>query len=128
LDNEQQSGASGIFRSAWGADYADPANFLEPLLATTSIGAKADEPTTGDNKGRYSNPKFDKLLKDAKKEKDDSKRIALDQQAEKVAIGDDLALIPLWNRTQHRLANSDKFINLRMDFHEDPDLRVISIK
>jgi oligopeptide transport system substrate-binding protein len=128
LDNEQQPGASGIFRSAWGADYADPANFLEPLLATTSIGAKADEPTTGDNKGRYSNPKFDKLLKDAKKEKDDSKRIALDQQAEKVAIGDDLALIPLWNRTQHRLANSDKFINLRMDFHEDPDLRVISIK
>jgi len=128
LNNEQQPGASGIFRAAWGADYATPGNFLEPLLSTGAIGAKADEPVTGDNRGRYSNKKFDDLLADAKKEKDDAKRIDLYQQAEKIAIGDDLALIPLWNRTQHRLANADKFINLRMDFHEDPDLRVISIK
>ncbi|MFL6122271.1 ABC transporter substrate-binding protein [Actinophytocola sp.] len=128
LNNEQQPGSSGLYRAAWGADYATPGNFLEPLLSTGAIGAKADQPTVGDNRGRYSNKKFDDLLKNAKKEKDEGKRTDLYQQAEKIAIGDDQALIPLWNRTQHRLANTDKFINLRMDFHEDPDLRVISIK
>jgi oligopeptide transport system substrate-binding protein len=128
LNNEQQPGSTGIYRAAWGADYPTPGNFLEPLLSTDAIGASATEPTTGDNRGRYSNDKFDDLLSQAKGEKDEGKRTGLYQQAEKLAIGDDLALIPLWNRTQHRLANTEKFINLRMDFHEDPDLRVISIK
>jgi oligopeptide transport system substrate-binding protein len=129
LDNEQQPNATGLFRSAWGADYPTPENFLTPLLSTEAIGAKsASEPTTGDNKGRYSNPKFDQLLKDAKANKDEAARIKLYQQAEKIAIGDDMAEIPLWNRTQHRLANTEKYINMRMDFNENPDLSVISIK
>lgn len=128
LNNEQQVGASGIYRAAWGADYPTPGNFLEPLLSTGAIGAKADEPVTGDNRGRYSNSKFDDLIKEANGEKDEAKRVSLFQQAEKIAIGDDQALIPLWNRTQHRLANTTKFINLRMDFSENPDLYEISIK
>jgi oligopeptide transport system substrate-binding protein len=128
LNNEQQPGSTGIYRAAWGADYPTPGNFLEPLLSTGAIGAKANEPTTGDNRGRYSNKKFDDLLKDAKGEKDEGKRNTLYQQAEKIAIGDDQALIPLWIRTQHRLANTSKFINMRMDFSENPDLYEISIK
>jgi len=128
LNNEQQPGSTGIYRAAWGADYPTPGNFLEPLLSTDAIGATADEPTTGDNRGRYSNPKFDKLVKDAKSNPDEAARIKMFQQAEKIAIGDDQALIPLWNRTQHRLANTSKYINLRMDFNENPDLSVISIK
>jgi len=128
LNNEQQPNSTGIYRAAWGADYPTPENFLTPLLSTEAIGATATEPTTGDNRGRYSNPEFDDLLKDAKGEKDEGKRTELYQQAEKIAIGDDQALIPLWNRTQHRLANTSKFINLRMDFSENPDLYEISIK
>lgn len=128
LNNEQQPGASGIYRAAWGADYPTPENFLTPLLSTDAIGAEANEPTTGDNRGRYSNPEFDDLLKEANAEKDEAKRTKLYQQAEQIAIGDDQALIPLWNRTQHRLANTTKFINLRMDFSENPDLTVISVK
>ncbi|TDV47081.1 peptide ABC transporter substrate-binding protein [Actinophytocola oryzae] len=128
LNNEQQPNSTGIYRAAWGADYPTPGNFLEPLLSTGAIGAPADQPTTGDNRGRYSNKKFDDLLDEAKGEKDDAKRVTLYQQAEKIAIGDDLALIPLWNRTQHRLANTSKFINLRMDFSENPDLYEISTK
>lgn len=128
LNNEQQPGASGIYRAAWGADYPTPGNFLTPLLSTEAIGAGPTEPTTGDNRGRYSNPKFDDLVKRAAASKDDAERIKLYQEAEKIAIGEDLALIPLWNRTQNRLANADKFVNLRMDFNEYPDLSVISIK
>jgi oligopeptide transport system substrate-binding protein len=129
LDNEQQPDASGLFRAAWGADYPTPENFLTPLLATESIGAaSANDPATGDNRGRYSNKQVDDLLAQGRAEKDEGKRTSLYQQAEKIAIGDDLALIPLWNRTQHRLANTDKWINMRMDFNENPDLTVISMK
>lgn len=128
LTNERQPGSTGIYRAAWGADYPTPGNFLEPLLSTGAIGAPADQPTVGDNRGRYSNKKFDDLLDQAKSEKDEAKRVSLYQQAEKIAIHDDMALIPLWNRTQHRLANTSKFINMRMDFSENPDLYEISIK
>lgn len=128
LNNEQQPTSTGIYRAAWGADYPTPENFLTPLLSTDAIGATKDEPTTGDNRGRYSNKKFDDLLEEAKGEPDEAKRTKLYQQAEKIAIGDDQALIPLWNRTQHRLANTSKFINMRMDFSENPDLYEISIK
>jgi oligopeptide transport system substrate-binding protein len=41
---------------------------------------------------------------------------------------DDMALIPLWNRTQLRLANTKKFADIKMDFHEDPNLAEISLK
>jgi oligopeptide transport system substrate-binding protein len=128
LNNEQQPNSTGLYRAAWGADYPTPENFLTPLLSTDAIGAGPTEPTTGDNRGRYSNSEFDDLLKEAKANPDEAARTKLYQEAETIAIGDDLALIPLWNRTQHRLANTDKFINLRMDFSENPDLTVISIK
>jgi oligopeptide transport system substrate-binding protein len=128
LNNQQAVGASGIFRLAWGADYPTPGNFLGPLLSTEAIGATASEPVKGDNRGRYSNKEFDDLLDKARATKDDAERIKVYQEAEKIAIGRDLALIPLWQRTQMRLANSEKFVNLRMDFNENPDLSVISIK
>lgn len=128
LDNEQQPGASGLFRAAWGADYPTPDNYLAPLLSTDAIGAGPTEPVKGDNRGRWSNPKFDDLLKQARSNKDPAERVKLQQQAEKLAIGDELALIPLWNRIQMRLAASDKFINLRMNFNEHPDLPLISVK
>lgn len=129
LENQQQPDSTGLYRAAWGADYATPGNFLQPLLGTTAIGT--DDPTkpaTGDNRGRYSNPKVDELLNKATATLDEAERNKLYQQAEKIAIGDDLALIPVYERQQFRLAQSEKFINLRMDFHEDPDFRVISIK
>jgi oligopeptide transport system substrate-binding protein len=129
LNNEQQPASTGLFRAAWGADYPTAGNFLAPLLKCSSIGTTdPSQPTTGDNRGRYCSKAFDDLLDKAKAAKDDNERVKIYQQAEKIAIGDDLALIPLWNRTQNRLANSAKFVNLRMDFNENADLSVISIK
>jgi oligopeptide transport system substrate-binding protein len=129
LKNEQAPGASGLFRAAWGADYPTPGNFLAPLLSCASIGTTdPNAPVVGDNRGRYCNKAFDDLLAQANASKDEGQRTKLYQQAEKIAIGDDLALIPTFQRTQNRLANSAKFMNLRMDFNENPDLSVISIK
>ncbi len=50
------------------------------------------------------------------------------KQAEKIAIGDDMALIPLWYRTQYRAFDSTKWKNVEMDFFENPTLAVISQK
>ena len=49
------------------------------------------------------------------------------QDAEKIAL-EDQALIPMWNRTQYRLANLKKWANLAMDFNEDPTLAEVSQK
>ena len=129
LQNERQSGSSGMYRSAWGADYPTPGNFLSPLLATSSIkAASPSDPAQGDNKGRYSNPQFDALVAKAAATQDDGARNDLYKQAEKLAIGDDLAIIPLFARQQFRLANTAKFGNVKLDFFENPTLADITLK
>ncbi|WP_258024573.1 peptide ABC transporter substrate-binding protein [Streptomyces bambusae] len=129
LSEQQDKKTAGIWRSAWGADYPTADNFLFPLLATGSIN---EDPATGkaqgDNRGRYSNPEYDKLLDQARATKDAAARAALYKQAEKLAVDTDQALIPLWKRTQYRLANTAKFNNVQMDFFEDPNLAEISAK
>ena len=92
LKKETETNASGLYRAAWTADYPSAENFLFPLLSKSSL-------PPGDNRGRYHNPKFDDLLAQARKAPDEAKRAELIKQAEKVAIGEDLALIPLWYRT-----------------------------
>ncbi|MDO5049809.1 MAG: ABC transporter substrate-binding protein [Actinomycetaceae bacterium] len=73
------------FRTGWQADYPGLGNFLAPLYAT---GA-------GSNDGDYSNPAFDKLLKDAAgaQSVEESNKIYLDAQA---VLFEDLPAIPLW--------------------------------
>jgi oligopeptide transport system substrate-binding protein len=129
LAQQQDKATGGIWRSAWGADYPTPDNFLFPLLDTGSIN---EDPATGkaqgDNRGRYSNPKFDELITKARGTKDPAARAAVYKEAEKIAVNDDQALIPLWKRTQYRLANMDKFTNVNLDFFEDPNLAEIAAK
>jgi ABC-type oligopeptide transport system substrate-binding subunit len=120
LKNENLPGATGLWRSAWGADYPTSWDFLYPLLGTQP----ADNP--GQNSGRYSNKQFDSLLAQGQAEHDASKRADLYKQAEKVAIGQDLALIPLWYRTQFR-AFSNKFVGVNLDFFENPTLATIGL-
>jgi len=127
LEQQQAPKASGLFRFAWGADYPTPDNFLFPLLHTKSINPDASGKVQGDNRGRYSNPQFDKLVEDARKTKDEAERQQLLQQAEKMAL-DDMALIPMWNRTQYRLFDAKEFTGGKMDFNEFPTLTTISLK
>jgi len=129
LKNEQQPNATGLFRAGWTADYPTAGNFLTPLLSTAAIGAATPQDVAvGDNRGRYSNPKFDDLLAQAAATQDEAKRDDFYKQAEKIAIGDDLALIPLFARQQFRMANTATFGNVRMDFWENPTLSEITLK
>lgn len=71
----------------WGADYPDPENFLPGLFGTG----------TGNNHTLYSNPQFDALTKQASTELDNTKRIQLLAQAQKMVI-DDAPIAPLYYR------------------------------
>ncbi|MFD5161906.1 ABC transporter substrate-binding protein [Streptomyces hawaiiensis] len=127
LDDQQKPGATGLYRFAWGADYPTPDNYLYPLLSTASINKDESGKVIGDNRSRYSNKAFDDLVNKARATNDQAARNDLYKQAEKIAVGD-LPLIPLWNRTQQRLANTKKFANLDMDFHENPNLAEVGLK
>ena len=121
LTKEKASDASGLFRAAWSADYPSAENFLFPLLSQQSL-------PPGDNRGRYVNKAFDDLLVQARKAPDDGQRASLIKQAEKTAIGDDMALIPMWYRDQYRAFDSAKWKNVDIDFFENPTLATISLK
>jgi oligopeptide transport system substrate-binding protein len=83
-DNLKQS-QFDVARAGWIADYNDPQNFL--YLLETRTGAN--------NYGRYSNPEFDRLMQAAAKEIDQTRRMGLMRQAEKIAL-DETATIPIW--------------------------------
>ncbi|MFF1381236.1 ABC transporter substrate-binding protein [Streptomyces sp. NPDC058308] len=128
LEAEQSADATGLFRYSWGADYPTPDNYLYPLLHSGSIAKDKSGEVMGDNRSRYSNPKFDKLVDKARATKDEKQRIGLYKQAEKVAM-DDMALIPTFHRTEYRLAAKDKFNGLDvLSFGESPVLEELSLK
>lgn len=113
----KKSAPASIDRLGWGLDYPTADNFLFPLLFSTS----------SDNKANYNNPAFDKLINDARAETDAAKRIKLFQQAEDLAL-EDMAIIPMWWRTQFRLVKLDKFGGIAIDPFEDPTLRTAFLK
>jgi len=121
LTKEAQPGSSGLFRAAWTADYPSAENFLFPLLAKASL-------PPGDNRGRYQNQAFEDSLAAARKATDDATRVTNIKAAEKQAIGNDMALIPLWYRSQYRVFDSQKWSGVKLDFFENPTLATISMK
>ena len=119
LERQQAPDASGLFRQAYGTDYPSADAFLRPLLSEAAL-------PPGDNRGRYVNKQFDSLLDQALAESDEGRKVALTRQAERIAIGEDQALIPLWYRTQYRVFSS-RFTNVDMDFFENPTFAEIRL-
>jgi dipeptide transport system substrate-binding protein len=82
-----------LSRSSFLADYGDPINFLENFITGSPM-----------NRTGWSNPEFDKLIKDAKNEKDDNKRYDMMYQAEKMFL-DAAPIIPIHFYNQVYLQN-----------------------
>jgi peptide/nickel transport system substrate-binding protein len=79
-----------LYLAGWGADTGEMLNPLVALVATM-------DPKTGlghTNRGRYSNPQLDALIKQAQTTVDDKKREEVLRQASKVAMSD-FPIIPL---------------------------------
>jgi oligopeptide transport system substrate-binding protein len=70
----------------WIADYVDPEDFLDIKLHSQST----------DNYGRYNNPEVDRMLEQARTERDTERRMNLYRQAEQLVVND-AAWIPLYH-------------------------------
>jgi len=84
-----KSGDFGICASGWGPDYVDVMTFLDLF-----------ESKNGNNYGKYNNPVYDKLIKDAKKEADPTKRMSYLYDAEKLLMAD-MVVAPKYFRVAH---------------------------
>ena len=80
----------GYMVLGWGTESGEQGSAMRSLLATFD-SAKGMGVT---NRGRYTNPAFDKVLADALVTMDDKKREAMIQQAAEMVMGD-VGLIPL---------------------------------
>ena len=84
-----------IFLMGFGNTTGDSARGMTAVLATfdaaSGLGAN--------NRGRYSNADFDKLIKDAAATSDDDKREADLQEAARIAFKKDHAILPLYFQT-----------------------------
>jgi len=87
-----------IARAGWIADYIDPQNFLDLLVSNT-----------GNNDGKYSNPEYDRLIRQAASMVDGPERNRILRQAEDIAITRDQALIPLYYYVSQNMINLGKW-------------------
>ncbi len=87
-------GHGQIVLFGWGADYPDPANFLDVLFHSGS-----DMNVSG-----YTNPEVDTLLEQARTEIDSTKRLDLYHQAETLLL-DDHAALPIDHSMSYILVN-----------------------
>jgi oligopeptide transport system substrate-binding protein len=71
-----------LFSGGWCADYPDPENFADALFHS---GAQQ-------NLGHYSNPDLDKLLEQARVERDVARRMGMYQRAEQLIVDDAAAV------------------------------------
>lgn len=89
------NGQFELFFGGWNEDYHDPENWLPELFSTNG----------GNNQDKYSNATFDNLMKQAKFEQNNEKRIALYKQAHKLLV-DDVARVNLTNSVRNWLVKS----------------------
>lgn len=115
---KRNAGDFDLALASWGADYPSADSFLYPLLFT---GAES-------NDARYSNPAFDALVLRARGQRSDTDRQGTIKEAERLAIGRDLPLIPTLYRIQYRVFDAAKWDGVGLDFFENPTLEAISLK
>jgi oligopeptide transport system substrate-binding protein len=86
------AGAPQFFSMGWIADYPDPEDFLDILFHSESDL----------NHTRYSNPRVDELLEEARIETDSQRRTQLYLQAEEMIVAD-APWVPLWHSVDYVL-------------------------
>lgn len=82
---DRKEGNYNIARHGWVADYNDPMSFIDMWMTGG-----------GNNDAQYSNPEFDKLVKEAKTTDDTAKRFEDLHKAEDIAVKDDAIVAPIY--------------------------------
>ncbi|WLR59515.1 peptide ABC transporter substrate-binding protein [Guptibacillus hwajinpoensis] len=83
----EDSGDFDISTGGWGPDYPDPMTFLYMFETDGAY-----------NRMGYSSEKYDELVSGAKKETDEAKRWKMMQDAEKVLMEEDIAIVPTYQK------------------------------
>ncbi|MBW9148953.1 peptide ABC transporter substrate-binding protein [Clostridium sp. CM028] len=79
----------------WGADFDDPINFFEVFASE------------GDNnKIKYNNPEYNKIIKDLETEIDPANRVKKYQKLEAMLVKDDVALAPIFYQDTRRFSQN----------------------
>ena len=105
-----------VARAAWIADYNDAQNFL--YLLETRTGAN--------NYGRYSNPEFDNLMREAEVTSDLQKRSEMMRKAEMLAMRDQ-PVIPIYHYVSKNLV-SQKVVGFEDNPQDIHRWRYVSLK
>lgn len=105
--NSQTNMDYDISRSGWIADMADPMNFVEMFITDG-----------GNNKTGFSNKDFDRLISQARIERDLNKRNKMMEQAEAILMKE-LPVLPIFNYTAQSLVQHyvSGFYANKMDQH-----------
>jgi oligopeptide transport system substrate-binding protein len=88
FDRKLELESQGNFQLSWQgwiADYNDPMTFLDLFESTSAF-----------NTYQYSNPDYDKLIQDARKELDQNKRMDMLKQAEVILVTQDAGTAPMY--------------------------------
>jgi len=111
-----KSDTPAIWRLGWGADYPDPNNFLDLFTCTS-----------GNNYTGFCNKKYDSLIIEAATETDLSKRASMYQEAEKILLEQDVAIVPLFSQTNMHLV-SKKIQNFVINSMGDYEYNAIRLQ
>ena len=83
-----------IFRLGWVSDYPDPDNFMKVFTSTS-----------GNNHTKWKNPAYDRLVEAAALELDTAKRKKLYEEAQRILLVKDCAIVPIFAGKIHRLVS-----------------------
>lgn len=95
--------AAPVFRLGWGADFPDPHNFMDLFLTKS-----------GNNHTRWGNEKYDNLVRQASAELNPKKRVSIYNQAQKIMLEQDAAIVPLFNESLNWLV-SERVKDFQLD-------------
>jgi oligopeptide transport system substrate-binding protein len=105
----RRAGEFQVARAGWIGDYQDPNTFLDMFLTGGAM-----------NGGRYSNPKYDELIKKAAQTPAGPERFDIIKQAEEIFITQDQGVIPIYFYTTNNMINLNEwggwYVNT-MDYH-----------
>ncbi len=105
--SSQRQKQYNICRRGWIGDYADPNTFLDMYVTN------GEQNNTG-----WSSPEYDRLIEEARREQDSSKRMQMLAQAERLLM-DDLPILPIYHYVSKNLVKPHVrgFYNNIQDFH-----------
>jgi oligopeptide transport system substrate-binding protein len=98
-----KAGAPPVFRFGWGADFPDPHNFMDLFLSKS-----------GNNHTQFANQKYDDLIAQGSAEQDPKRRALIYDQAQKILLEDEVAIVPIFQEGLNYLLSSRV-----KDFHID---------